>query len=91
MVTAAPSRPWLACPNQFWWNRTIPPRSSTARKRTLAQKGVFTIPGEPGFSAVVLHDDRLQWVTCLECDTGCEVVRRAGRFRLHCHSCCEGS
>lgn len=48
------------------------------------KRAVFTIPGEPGFSAIALRDGRLQWVTCLECDTGCEVVRGAGRFRLQC-------
>jgi hypothetical protein len=55
------------------------------------KRALFTMAGAPGFSAVAMRDGRLHWVTCFECDTGCEVVRRWGRFRLRCYSCCEGS
>lgn len=52
------------------------------------KRAVFTIVGPPGFSAVDMRDGHLHWLTCFECDTGCEVTRRSGRFRLRCYSCC---
>jgi hypothetical protein len=62
-----------------------------SKKEPWRKRALFTKRGEPGFSAIALREGRLEWVTCFECDTECEVVRRAGRFRLQCHSCCEGS
>lgn len=52
------------------------------------KRALFSEKGAPGFSAVALLDGRLQWVTCLECDIGCEVVRSWWRYRLKCYSCC---
>jgi hypothetical protein len=54
------------------------------------KRAVFTLTGTPGFSAVAVgKNKRLLWVTCLECDSTCEVIHRRGGFRLHCASCCE--
>lgn len=60
----------------------------SARAGTWTKRTLFAEPGTPGFSAVRLQDGRLVWVTCFECDSACEVLYRAGRFRLRCASCC---
>jgi hypothetical protein len=53
------------------------------------KRAVFTERGTAGFSAVTLRKGRrLAWVTCFECDTGCEVFYRQGRFQRRCYSCC---
>ena len=57
-------------------------------KTAWRKRAVFTIAGPPGFSAIAMRNGHIQWVTCFECDTGCEVTRRSGRFRLRCYSCC---
>ena len=52
------------------------------------KRAVFSHEGAAGFSAIAVKDGRLQWVTCFECDTGCEVLRSGRRFRVRCYSCC---
>ena len=59
------------------------PRGTSWVKRAL-----FSNEGDPGFSAVGFFEGRLLWVTCLICDSGCEVQYRWWRLRLKCYSCC---
>lgn len=52
------------------------------------KRALFSDKGAARFSAVAVMDGKLQWVSCFECDTACEVVHRWWRFRLRCSSCC---
>jgi hypothetical protein len=52
------------------------------------KRALFQQKGPPGFGAVSIVKGRLEWVDCLECDSGCDVIPTRGGFKLRCESCC---
>jgi hypothetical protein len=52
------------------------------------KRALFSETGTPGFSAIAVKHRALEWVTCFECDTSCEIQYRWWRFRKRCHTCC---
>jgi len=52
------------------------------------KRALFVSAGVAGFSAIAMRKGHLQWVTCLEGDSACEVRSRSGRYTLRCSSCC---
>jgi hypothetical protein len=52
------------------------------------KRALFSETGIAGFSAIAVKGRTLHWVTCFDCDTGCEIQYRWWRFRTHCYTCC---